>query len=151
MTTYSFLSVQATLRGPGGVIQLGSGSGAAEEGISIDMIEDKDGMTIGAGGEIMHSLRASNAGTVTIRLLKTSPLNAALSNLYNFQKSSPANWGQNSLIVSDTYRGDVITGNTMAFNRQAPVTYSKDGTTMEWKFQGNVQDLLGTGVPDASV
>ena len=115
------------------------------------MTEDKDAMAVGADGTIMHSLRASNAGTITVRLLKTSPVNQQLNALYNFQKSSAANWGQNIFSVSDTFRGDVVTGTEMAFNRQAPVTYAKDGNMMEWKFQGNVEELLGSGVPDASI
>lgn len=152
MATYSFENVQCTITGPGAAgLQLGSGSGAAEEGITVDMLEDKDGMVTGADSSIMHSLRASDSGTCTVRLLKTSPLNAALNALYNLQKSSSANWGQNVIVVSDTARGDVVTATEMAFVRQAPVSYSKDGNTMEWKFQGRVEEILGTGVPDASI
>lgn len=150
MSTYSFLDVECTLVGPGASLQLGNGSGSAEEGIDIDMVEDKDGMTVGSDGAIMHSLRAGNAGSMTIRLLKTSPMNAKLQDLYNFQKTGSAFWGQNVIVVSDTQRGDVITGTVMAFNRQTPVKYAKDGNINEWKLQGNVEQLLGSGVPDAS-
>lgn len=150
MATYTFENVQATITGPGGSFSLGSDAGAAEEGISTDMIEDKDGMVVGAGGDIMHSLHASDAGTMTVRLLKTSPTNAKLNAMYNAQKQSAANWGQNVIVVSDTYRGDVLTGTQMAFRRQAPVSYAKDGNTMEWVFQGNVEEILGTGAPSAT-
>lgn len=148
MSTYSFLNIQATLSGPGGVISLGSDAGIAEEGISIEPIEDKDAMTVGADGSIMHSLRASNAQRVSIRLLKTSPINALLSNLYNFQRLSSANWGQNTLRISDTIRGDVISGSLMAFAKQPVVAYAKDGNMNEWSFMGNVIDLLGVGTPN---
>jgi hypothetical protein len=151
MTTYSFLDVNATITGPGGSFQLGSGAGASEEGIDIDMLEEKDGMVVGADGSIMHSLRASDAGTITVRLLKTSPTNAKLNQLYNTQKASAALWGQNVLVVSDTQRGDVTTGTELAFSKQAPVRYAKDGNVMEWKFQGRVEEILGVGVPDATV
>lgn len=150
MSTYSFLNINATLSGPGGSIQLGAGAGASEEGIDVDMLEEKDQMAVGADGAIMHSLRASDAGTITVRLLKTSPVNAQLSQLYNFQKQSAGVWGQNVLVVSDVQRGDVVTGTLMAFSKQAPVKYAKDGNVMEWRFQGRVEELLGTGVPDAS-
>lgn len=151
MSTYSFLSVQCTLSGPGGSVILGNSAGVAEEGISTEMKEDKNLQTVGADGEIMNSLRASNAGGFTIRLLKTSPSNAILSALYNFQKSSPAVWGQNQLRVSDVYRGDVITGNRIAFRKQPVITYAKDAGMNEWLFDGNVNELLGAGVPDVNV
>jgi hypothetical protein len=115
------------------------------------MLEEKDGMVVGADGSIMHSLRASDAGTITVRLLKTSPTNAKLNQLYNTQKASAALWGQNVLVVSDTQRGDVTTGTELAFSKQAPVRYAKDGNVMEWKFQGRVEEILGVGVPDATV
>jgi hypothetical protein len=150
MATYSFENVNATITGPGGSFPLGSGSGSAEEGIDVDMIEEKDGMVTGADGTIMHSLRASDSGTIIVRLLKTSPTNALLNALYNFQKTGGGvNWGQNILVVSDTFRGDVVTGNQLAFSKQAPVKYAKDGNVMEWKFQGVVEELLGTGAVSA--
>ena len=37
-STYSFLDVKASLVGPGGSISLGSGSGNAEEGISVEPV-----------------------------------------------------------------------------------------------------------------
>lgn len=151
MATYSFLNVQATLTGPGGIIPMGSGSGAAEEGISIEMIEDKDAMTVGADGAIMHSLRAGNAARVSVRLLKTSPVNNLLSALYNFQRQNSGNWGQNTLVVSDTFRGDLNSLNTVAFAKQPVVTYSKDANMNEWSFLGALDQLLGTGVPDVNV
>ena len=46
--TYSFIDVQATLVGPTGVIELGYGAAVAEEGITIEMAEDKNAMLIGA-------------------------------------------------------------------------------------------------------
>ncbi len=147
MSTYSFLSVNATLTGPGGSIPLGYGSGAAEEGIDTDMVDAKNTMVTGADGQIMHSLHASDAGRITIRLLKTSPQNAALNLMYNLQKANASLWGNNVLVVSDTARGDVVTGSQMAFNKQAPVKYGKDGNTMEWNFEGVIQEILGVGTP----
>lgn len=151
MATYSFLAVSATIAGPGGAIAIGSGSGAAEEGITVEMIEEKDDMKVGADGSIMHSLRASSAARLTLRLLKTSPVNAQLSNLYNFQRLSAANWGQNQLVVSDVNRGDVVSMNQAAFARQPTVVWSKDGTINEWLFLGAINVVLGAGVPDVNV
>lgn len=149
--TYSFLDVQATLSGPGGSISLGAGAGAAEEGITVDMKEDKNDQKIGADGTVMNTLRASNAARITIRLLKTSPVNAQLSQLYNFQRASAGQWGQNVMVVSDVARGDIVTGGSIAFARQPSVTWAKDGNFNEWNFDGVVDMLLGTGQPDVNV
>lgn len=148
--TYSFLNIQATLSGPGGSFPIGSSSGNADEGISIEMLEDKDLMTVGADGSVMHSLRASNAARISIRFLKTSPVNALLSALYNFQRTSAINWGQNVLVISDVIRGDVIASAQCAFAKQANVTYAKDAGMMEWSFLGTVDEILGVGVPDVN-
>ena len=59
MATYSFLDVTAAIQGPGGSINLAAGAGSAEEGITIEAMEDKNIMTIGADGAGMHSLVAN--------------------------------------------------------------------------------------------
>jgi hypothetical protein len=145
--TYSLLSIQGTISGPGGNFQIGNGVGIAKEGINVEMNEDKDAMTAGADGAIMHSLRASNAGKIVVRVLKTSPVNALLNGLYNFQRQSPANWGQNIIQFSDTNRGDQITATQMAFTKQPVITYAEDAGMNEWSFQGSVEQLLGSGSP----
>lgn len=149
--TYSFLDVQGSITGPGIAAQLGNGAGVAKEGISVEMLEEKDLMTIGADGEIMHSLRGSNAGRITVRLLKTSPTNAVLSQAYNFQKSSSANWGKNVMRFSNTVVGDVITADTIAFAKQTGITYAEDASMNEWTFYGRVNMLLGSGVPNVNI
>lgn len=72
MSTYSFMDVTATLTGPTGSIDLGYGSASSEEGIVVAMGGPKNTMTIGADGEVMHSLHADKSGTITVNLLKTS-------------------------------------------------------------------------------
>lgn len=150
MATYSFLDVQASIAGPGGSFSLGSGSGNGEEGISIVMVDEKDLATVGADGSLMHSLRASNVGRVSVKLLKTSPVNAKLSALYNFQRISSALWGLNVFSVADVVRGDVGLVSLAAFVKQPDVVWAKDGNTNDWEFIGNVDLLLGTGSPVAS-
>jgi hypothetical protein len=78
MSTYSFLNVQASLAGPGGLLNLGQGAAAAAEGITVARAGDRNKMTIGADGNGMNTLIADKSGQVTVRLLKTSPQNAAL-------------------------------------------------------------------------
>lgn len=147
MGVYSFLSVQASISGPGGNLPLGNGAAAAEEGITFAMNEDKNTMTLGAGGEGMHSLHAAKGGTVTIRLLKTSPVNAALMEMYNLQTSNPALHGRNTLSVRDTFRGDVAVARECAFKKVPDLTWAKDGNTNEWLFDAvSIDPKLGAGL-----
>ena len=106
---YSFLDIHAALVGPGVNISLGAGSGNSEEGITVEPKEDIDTMTIGADGTPMHSLHADKSGTVHVRLLKTSPTNAIVSNAYAFQTASGLTHGQNTLTIANPVTGDVIT------------------------------------------
>jgi Protein of unknown function (DUF3277) len=145
-TAYSFKDVQCSIVGPGGAFALGSDSGAAEGGISIDMMEDKDTMVIGADGTPMHSLHAGQGGTVTIRLLKISSSNSLLSMMYDFQTAASALWGINTIVITDMSRGDVTTCMQVAFRRQPPNLYAKDGNVVEWAFNaGRIYELLGPG------
>ena len=151
MATYSFINIAMSIVGPGGAFNLGYGSGDAEEGITIEMIDDKNKMDVGADGSIMHSLRASNAGRITVRLLKTAPTNSLLSGLYNFQRFSSGNWGQNSIVTTDTARGDLVLASQMAFVKQSDLTYAQDGNYNTWVFIGSIDnELLGTGTPSAN-
>ncbi len=151
MATYSFINVAASIVGPGGAFNLGYGSGDSEEGLTVEMLDDKNKMDVGADGQIMHSLRASNAGRVTVRLLKTAPTNALLSALYNFQRFSSGNWGQNVIVVADTARGDLVNSSQMAFVKQSDLTYAQDGNYNTWAFIGSIDnELLGIGTPNAN-
>jgi spore coat protein U-like protein len=146
MSTYSFTDVSCTLLGPGGTISLGNGAGTSDEGISITMLEDKTTMTVGADGSIMHSLHAGKGADIVVRLLKTSPTNAQLSQLYQAQSASSVLWGKNVIKVSDTSRGDIVAATDVAFARHSPLTYGKDANMNEWTFKGSVVQLLGTGI-----
>lgn len=143
MPAYSFLDVSAAIEGPGGLFTI-TGSGNADEGIKIEPVGDKNTMTPGADGSVMHSLAASKACTVTITLLKTSPTNALLMAMYNFQTASSARHGQNTLTVRDAARGDLLTVNEAAFKKMPAISYAKEGGTVEWQFDGGeVLPVLG--------
>ena len=148
MSTYSFLNIQATIIGPGLTAAIGSSSGAAKDGLSTGFDEDKTSVTTGADGSIMTSLRASQTGRITVRLLKTSPLNAVLNAAFNFQRVSAANTGQNNLRIVDKARGDVVTGRQMSFVKHPDNVWSEEGNILEWTFIGIVNETLGAGTPD---
>lgn len=146
MATYSFLDFDFSFSGPGGDFQLGSGAGAAEEGITFSFTEEKNTMTVGADGNVMHSLHAGKSGTATLRLLKTSPVNARLETVYNFQTSTSSRHGRNTLTGRDRARGDVITCRQCAFAKFPDLTYAKDAGSNEWAFHVGMMDpLLGDG------
>ncbi len=144
---YSFLNVNATISGPGGVaVNLGSGAANSEEGITVEATEEKNQMTIGADGQGQHSLIASDACKATVRLLKTSPINAALMIMYNLQSASSALWGQNVITINDSGRGDLITIQAAAFNKKPTINYAKEAGFNEWVFDGiKLNTVLGAG------
>lgn len=142
---YSFLDCKASISGPGGSFSLGNGAGVAEEGIKIDPTGDKSGMTIGADGSGMHSLYADKSGNITITLLKTSPTNALLSQLYDFQTASGATHGQNTLVIVDMSRGDNISCQQTAFKKAPNLQFAKDGGTVDWEFSAiRIERNLGS-------
>lgn len=149
-STYSFADVLATIAGPGGSITLGAGAGVADEGITVEYADDKGSLTPGVDGTFMHSLHAANNGSVVVRLLKTSPTNQALSNMYNFQRGSSANWGQNVINVSNHVTGDLFICNGCSFQRFPNNVNAKDGGMNEWRFLvGEVIPQLGNTAPVA--
>ncbi len=143
---YSFLNVSASLAGPGGLLNLAAGAAAAEEGITIEPVEDKNLMTIGADGKGQHSLIASDACVVTVRLLKTSPLNKALMIMYDLQSATSSLWGQNVFTIVDSGRNDFTVVQGCAFKKKPGITYAKDAGIMEWTFDGiQANSILGAG------
>lgn len=145
MPAYSFMDVNVTLAGPGVNANLGYGAATAEEGIDIVMAGDKNTMTIGADGNGMHSLHADKSGEITIRLLKTSPMNAVLSAAYDAQSLSSGLWGQNLITVNQSAAGDIHTARECAFKKRPDFKYAKDGDILSWVFSAiKVDGLLGT-------
>ena len=141
MSTYSFIDVTASMTG---LIDLGYGSANSEEGITVTMAENKNTMTIGADGEVMHSLHAGKAGTITVTLLKTSPTNKKLSLAYNAQSQSSALWGNNVFVIRNSASGDITTARSCAFQKQPDHANAKEGGTVSWVFDaGKIDQLLG--------
>lgn len=142
--SYSFQDVSATIVGPTGFLNLGYGAAVAEEGITIDMAGDKNTMMIGADGEGMHSLHADKSGTITVRLLQTSPTNAKLQAMYDAQTLSSTLHGQNVIVIRNTASGDTHTARYCAFKRKPSISYAKDGKMIEWAFDAlKIDSVLG--------
>lgn len=145
--TYSFQDVSATITGPGGSFSLGNGAGTAAEGITFAHTEDKDTIMTGSDGSIQHSLHAGMTGTITVRLLKASPVNGLLNALYNYQRiGGSALWGKNVVTVGNSVMGDNIGGVYMAFAKHPDIVYATEGNTNEWVFNGYIVPELGQGL-----
>jgi hypothetical protein len=143
--TYSFVDVAATITGPTGTANLGYGASNADEGLTVSLAGDKNTMLIGADGNGMHSLHADKSGSVTVRLLKVSPVNAILQAMYDAQSLSSALWGQNVIVIRQIASGDVTTAVRCAFKKKPDVTYKKDGDIVEWTFDTvRIDTVLGT-------
>ena len=133
--------------GPGILAELAHNAGAAEEGITLEPSTEKNVMQIGADGTGQHSLIADDSGKITIRLLKTSPQNAALMIAYDFQSQSSALWGINTITLIDTARGDVHIAQQVAFTKKPTITQAKEAGTMDWEMQAiQVNSILGGNI-----
>lgn len=152
MAVYSFLNVQASLTGPGAEgINLGAGAAVAEEGITTEIPTDKNTATWGADGALMHSLHAARPGQISIKLLKTSPMNNVLQAAYNTQSTSAALWGQNIISINDPVRGDKVQITEAAFVKQPGLAFAKEGNTNDWVFIGKISQVLGASTPGLAV
>ncbi|MDE9432792.1 DUF3277 family protein [Xenorhabdus bovienii] len=145
MATYSFIDVSASIAGVGGIVDLGNGAAVSEEGITVAMAEAKNTMTLSADGEVMHSLHAGKAGTITVTLLKTSPANAKLMLMYNAQQFSSATWGNNAILIRNKASGDTTAARSVAFQKIPDISNAKVGNTVSWVFDcGKIDTMLGT-------
>lgn len=143
-STYSFLDTHCAIAGPGGAFSLTGG--AAKEGITIERREPKNRLTIGADGSGMHSLRADDSAKAVVRLLKNSPVNALLMGMYNFQKLSSANWGQNTISLVSSIGDDLVLRGA-AFVNLPRLVYDEEGPMNEWEFEAiNFDGLLAASI-----
>ena len=143
--TYSFLDFVCTIAGPGGFVNIGAGSGSADEGITFAPNENINTMQTGSDGAGQHSLHANKSGHITLRLLKTSPTNAALMAMYNFQTASASAHGQNTVTGADKARGDAVTCTQVAFAKAPELSYAKEAGINTWEFDAVIMNrVLGS-------
>lgn len=138
------------MSGPGGQFVIsGPETAAAEEGITIAWGEESNTQTIGADGSVMNSMHSARAGTVTFRLMKTSPNNQRIQALFNYQHQSSALWGRNTITIANPARGDLYTLVGCAWVRVPTNTYAKVGNVLEYEMHVALIDVtLGIGSED---
>ena len=145
MATYSFIDVSSSIAGIGGSFDLGYGAETSDEGVTVSMTGPKNTMVTGSDGSVMHSLHAAKSGTVTVNLLKTSPVNAQLSAMYNLQSQSSSTWGNNVIVIRNSSSNDICTCREVAFQQQPDFENATDGGIVSWVFDaGKIDMLLGT-------
>jgi hypothetical protein len=147
LPTYSFANFFVSISGPGGAFAIGGpDTGSAEEGFTVEQADDSNTLTLGSDGSAMNSMHSSRAGTVTVHLLKTSPINAKLSAMFSFQRQLSFNWALNVLSARDIALGDSYSCSGVAFKRHANNAWSKTGNILVWPFDVAILDpLLGPG------
>lgn len=142
---YSFLDVNAAITGPGGAFSLGNGAAVADEGITIHPTGDIGAMQVGADGYGQHTLHADKSGRVSVSLLKTSPTNKLLSALYAFQTAAGSAYGQNTIVINDSSRGDVITCSQVGFTKAPDLSFGKEAGLNVWEFNAiRIERSLGS-------
>lgn len=143
--TYSFLDFTMVITGPGGTINIGAGAGTADEGVTIEYTDPQGVLTTGSDGTAMHTLRAARPGVITVRLLKTSPTNALLSAMFDYQLASGSGaWGLNVITGNNRVTGDKVVGEAVAFERKPSSTHATAASTLEWRFiVGRLDSRLG--------
>lgn len=152
INAYSFLDTQVSISGPNGSFQIGAGSGVSGEGLTVSRDGDKDNMSLGADGTPLHSLHAAEAGMISLKLQKTSPLNSVLMQMYSSDSSSAAVWGQNTITIRNPATGDSIVAVLCAFRKVPDDTYATDGGMLDWVWNaGRIIMILGDGNPISNI
>jgi len=108
-TIHSFGDSEATIYGPGGSFRLGDDP---TESITI---RDSDTYKSKSGADgFIERIHKAGPTYITVKLLKTSLVNALLSQLHQVNHQSPANWGRNTIKIVRLGE-DVTTCEALAF------------------------------------
>jgi hypothetical protein len=99
---------------------------------------------MGSDGNGFHNLHGDKSAHITVRVLKTAPVNGLLAAMLAFQRTSAANWGQNTITTVNDSTGDNITAEQVAFAKVPTITYAKDGAFNEWRFDA-IESNVGLG------
>lgn len=136
MAAYSPLDVHATIVGPGGVINLGIGSGLAADGITYTKSEATNTMQIGLDGSVCHNKSESRAGTITFNFLGVSPAQQQMLRMYNLQEGIPGSsmHGKNTITIVNSATGEKLVATECAFQNDSAVGYKKEIDACTWTF-----------------
>lgn len=139
--------MKTSISGPGGWVLLGLSQdeqqGVAEEGISVERVEDRNSQLRGTSGEVINLLSASMAGVIRVRLLKTAPSNGVLMEMFKIQRGDGSRWSKNLISIEDKTRGDKLVAAEAAFMGEPVIVWGKIATVQEWVFlAGSIDETL---------
>ncbi len=144
--TYSASDTFATLAGPGVSVSVASGSGEADEGVSLEQTESSTRLVTGADGGGFHTLILVQAARIRLRFLKMSPTNSILTAAMNYQRGSSFLWGKNELTLTNPATGDSVYASGIAFTKMPNNSWGKEGAMLEWELEAiYCQQKLGSG------
>lgn len=121
------------------------GGYAEDSQITVELNSPLYTMKVGAGGEVVRSRSRDKSGTITFKLLQTSPSNDVLSAL--------AQLDQTGLGVVPYMLKDMLSPTTIAHAATAWISempkgeYGKESGDREWKVQTNNLELFFGGNP----
>ncbi len=145
---WSFPDFDATWVGPEGTFDVSS-EGVAAEGITIAFAEDAANPVMGAAGDGMYNLRAARHGTITIRSLKISTLNAVLSRIFATSTADSAQYGQGLLTCRNAKTGDLFVCRDCGLRKFPDSGNGVEGAAYEWVINSlRITATLGDGNPD---
>lgn len=144
MVTWSLMNVLASISGPGYTVDL-MGC-VTTDGIQITPNDERNLMTPGGNGCVMHTLRLNKSGRILVNLLTTSATNAELYEMMNYQMSDPTLHGQNVISIKHGTLGDDITAKFVAFVGPPEVTWTADGSARQWAFDAGEIQYTGSTV-----
>ena len=103
-------------------------------GIPEDQIKDLCGCYVYGQEVINKQVEIPNSGTVTIRLMRTSPQNAQLQLMYNAQTLSSSLHGNNVITIRDKGNSEICVCRGCAFQKVADRNYGEEAGIQEWVF-----------------
>lgn len=114
------------------------------EFLTITWTSDGFTSTVGANGEVARSKTNDNRATIEIRLMQTSPTNAALSAVWLADKNAPGGAGIGGFLVADLNGTSLHTAGNAWIRRSPDVSYANEPGERVWTIEvDNLRDFSG--------
>jgi hypothetical protein len=124
-------------------------------GVPIEGYADGDFLTItheadafasivGSDGNVARSKTNDNRATIEIRLMNTSPTNAALSAIYQADKKAPGGAGVGAFLCVDLNGTSLYTGGNAWIRRAPDPVFGREANERVWTLEvDNLIDFTG--------
>lgn len=112
--------------------------------LTITKESDSFGDMVGVRGDVMRYKTNDYRATIEIRLQQTSPVNAALSAIYQADREAPGGAGVGGFLVSDLNGTSVYASGNCWIQRSPDPTYSNEPRERVWTLRCDVlRDFTG--------